>query len=238
MTEHHSPSAQTVLEKLGSKPSISEERGLEWLDTSDINIFSPGISTAGFAEIRMAQAHPLRKIIATTIDEKGLAFARQIITELGLETQIETKLENIVTGELPENFFDFVYARLILHYLSVTDLETVLQKLADSLKHDGKIFIVVRSEKNIPTDNEDITYDPNTKMTSIPHYRQDGSLRYLEVRYFHSPESIKAHLEQAGFAIISIDEYEEQLYTDFMREELSDTVDHVIEVKATKKTAI
>lgn len=68
-----------ILEELGAKPSTSEERGLAQIRGTDLTIFSPGISTAGFAEIRMAKQNPNRKIIATTIDKEGLNFARDII---------------------------------------------------------------------------------------------------------------------------------------------------------------
>lgn len=51
-----------ILKELGAKPSTSEERGLTLLRNTDLMVFSPGISTAGFAEIRMAKANSDRKI--------------------------------------------------------------------------------------------------------------------------------------------------------------------------------
>ena len=56
----------------------------------------------------------------------------------------------------------------------------------------------------------------------------------METRYFHTPESIRKHLEKANFAIKETQEYQEQLYKDFMRKELAPIVDHVIEVQAVK----
>lgn len=50
------------------KPSISEEHGINLIESKDKNILSIGISTAGFAEIEMARKNPNSHIIATTID--------------------------------------------------------------------------------------------------------------------------------------------------------------------------
>ena len=55
------------------KPSKSEKRGLKLLDPSFSNILSVGISTGGAAEINMAKKCPNAKVVATTIDEKGLS---------------------------------------------------------------------------------------------------------------------------------------------------------------------
>lgn len=234
MTQPDKPSKSDILEALGAKPSISEEHGLSLLNPDDLVVFSPGISTAGFAEIRMARANPQRKVIATTIDEKGLKFAQDVIAEVGLQTQIETKLEDLrESADYPYDYFDYIYARLVLHYLSAQDLDTVLASFHRTLKPDGRLFIVVRSKKNLPADGN-FTYDEQTKLTSIPHHRPDGQASYMETRYFHTPVSIRQHLEQAGFQISQIEEYQEQLYRDFMRQEISPNVDHVIEVLAIK----
>lgn len=225
-----------ILESLGAKPSISEEHGLSLIDQDDLVVFSPGISTAGFAEIRMAQANPLRKVVATTIDERGLKFAQEVIDEVGFQDQIETKLEDLrEAGDYPREYFDFIYARLVLHYLSAQDLDKVLANFHRTLKPDRKLFIVVRSAKNIPN-SRDIAVDEKTKLTSIPHRNAQGQVTYLETRYFHTPDSIRQHLEQASFDIKHIEEYREQLYKDFMRKEFSPNFDHVIEVQAAKST--
>ena len=57
------------------KPSKSEKRGLKLLHPNMKNILSVGISTGGSAEINIAKKCPDAKIIATTIDEKGLQFS-------------------------------------------------------------------------------------------------------------------------------------------------------------------
>lgn len=224
---------EEISESLGAKASISEEHGLSLIDQDDLVIFSPGISTAGFAEIRMAQANPHRKVIATTIDEKGLKFAQEVISKVGLSDQIETKLEDLRNSNgYPSKYFDFIYARLVLHYLSSQDLDAVLTNFHRTLKDNGKLFIVVRSAKNIP-DDKDFTVDEETKLTSILHHNDKGEIS-LETRYFHTPKSIRQHLKQAGFCINQVDEYREQLYKDFMRKELSSNLDHIIEVRAVK----
>lgn len=172
---------------MGAKPSISEEHGLALIKHDDLTVFSPGISTAGFAEIRMARSNPQRKVIATTIDEKGLAFAREVIDEVGLTDQIETRLEDLREAEgYPDNYFDFIYARLVLHYLSSQDLDAVLANFHRTLKDGGELFIVVRSAKNIPK-RDDVSFNDQTQMTSIPHYDSEGNVSYIETRYFHAP---------------------------------------------------
>ncbi|GIK83799.1 MAG: hypothetical protein BroJett025_04210 [Patescibacteria group bacterium] len=227
-------SAIEILQELGAKPSISEEHGLALLKPRDLNIFSPGISTAGFAEIRMAQSNQRRKIIATTIDQEGLLFAQKIIAEIGLDNQIDARLEDLrKVGIYPNNFFNFIYARLVLHYLPLEDLTNVLNDFFRILKPGGRLFVVVRSTKNIP-DKNDITFDPITKITSIPHKDSNGKLVFTEKRYFHTVQSITDHLKQAGFRINHREAYKEQLYSDFMRAQISDIVDHVIEVHAVK----
>ena len=225
---------EKILKNLGLKPSISEEHGLSLIGPEDESIFSPGISTGGFAEIRMAKQNPKRKIIATTIDKEGLDFAQKIIANLNLSNQIETRFEDL---REPENYqpgsFDFIYARLVLHYLSFQDLNKVLKDFYKILKENGKLFVVVRSTRNIPN-RDDITFDQKTQITSIPRYDSDGNISHIERRYFHTLESIGGHLEGAGFTINKKREYQEQLYKDFARKEPAPKMDHVIEVCASK----
>ncbi len=224
-----------ILDELGAKPSTSEERGLARIRDTDLMVFSPGISTAGFAEIRMARANPNRKIIATTIDKKGLEFAREVIRQVGLENQIETKDEDLKSEwNYPANYFDFIYARLVLHYLSAKDLDVVLAGFNKSLKPNGKIFIVVRSEKNINKNDPNNSYDPETRLTTVSYRRADGTIEGTGSRYFHTPFTIREHLKKAGLKVDEITEYQERLYKDFMRREISPREDHVIEVVANK----
>lgn len=225
-----------ILNKLGSKPSASEENGLSKLRSSDKVIFSPGISTAGFAEIRMAEVDPERKIIATTIDQKGLDFAKEVIKQTGFEHQIETKIEDL-SGEwkYSNEYFDFIYARLVLHYLSFQDLNKVLKKFYNSLKPTGKLFVVVRSIKNVNQDDPNVKFDSTTKFTTVTYYSQDGTIEGSSKRYFHTAESITSHLEDCGFIVEEIKEYQERLYKDFMRMEISPVEDYIIELLCSKK---
>ena len=73
------------------KPSESEKHGIDLIREKDINILSVGISTAGSAEIEMTKKNPSSHIVATTIDEEGLEFTRNIIEQYGLESRIELK---------------------------------------------------------------------------------------------------------------------------------------------------
>ena len=224
-----------ILRELGAKPSVSEERGLAQVRETDLMIFSPGISTAGFAEIRMARQNPSRKVIATTIDVKGLEFARDVIKQVGLEGQIETRDEDLRSEwNYPDNFFDFIYARLVLHYLSAQDLDKVLAGFERSLKPGGRTFIVVRSEKNVNKDDPNNSYDSETKLTTVSYRRKDGTVEGTGSRYFHTPESIGDHVKNAGLQIENVEEYQERLYKDFMRREVSPREDRVIELIASK----
>lgn len=203
---------------LGLKPSISEENGLKFMEDTDISIFSPGISTGGFAEIRMALANPDRKIIATTIDQKGLDYANKNIQALGLTQKIITKLQD-VTQEFPygPSTFDFIYARLILHYLSFTELDIVLTQFRKSLKSSGRIYIVVRT-----IHNPSISFYPSSQL--LPN----GP----EMRYFMDGNTLSSYLARTGFTVISLNEYQEQLYTDFMRTKQAFKKDDILEVLA------
>lgn len=126
------------------KPSISEEHGINLIESEDKNILSIGISTAGSAEIEMARKNPNSYIIATTIDNKGLEFTKSIIIQEGLQDRIELKIEDI-SKKLPynDNYFDFIYARLVLHYLDNKQLEKSLSEIYRVMKYDSKFFIVV-----------------------------------------------------------------------------------------------
>lgn len=183
----------SILDELGAKPSISEEHGLALLSKTDLNVFSPGISTAGFAEIRMAKQNKERKIVATTIDDKGLDFANEVIKQMGLGSQIETRNEDLRSSDYPENYFDFIYARLVLHYLSYSDLDNVLSMFYKSLKNNGRVFVVVRSIKNVDYNDPNITFDSNTKLTTIYYRNKEGQVDGNSVRYFHTPKSMSEH---------------------------------------------
>ena len=122
--------------------SISERNGIDLLIPIDKKIYSVGISTGGLAEIRMAQSDRKRHIIATTVDFTGA----ERIEESGLSNQIEVKIEDV--GQplpYPDSHFNYIYARLVLHYLAKDVLTSALAELYRILRTEGKIFIVVRS---------------------------------------------------------------------------------------------
>lgn len=218
--------------------SKSEENGISLLRKTDKIIFCPGVSTGGAAEIRMALGDSERKIIATTIDEEGIGKVAERVKNMGLSNQIELKLEDVRKPlSYKNNYFDFIYARLILHYLSKQDLEKVLKEFYRVLKLGGRIFIVVRSLNSPEANLEGSTYDEKTRMTTYPFYDVDGRKTDRTVtRYFHSIESISEHIAQSGFKINYVKEYQEPLYVGFMREQLSFHPSFVIEIVAKKPT--
>ena len=148
------------------KPSISEEHGINLIKEKDRNILSIGISTAGSAEIEMARRNPNSHIIATTIDARGLEFTKKIIVQEGLEDRIELRIEDI-SEKLPytNNYFDFIYARLVLHYLNNMQLEKALSEIYRVIKENGKFFIAVRSLEEWEAKLEGSTFDEKTGFT-------------------------------------------------------------------------
>lgn len=208
--------------------SLSENNGIAALSEQDLKIYSVGISTGGAAEMRMAWNCPTRRITATTIDREGAAFARKKIGEAGLLNEIEVKVEDVAKS-LPysDDYFDFIYARLVLHYLPKSDLIYALSELHRILKAKGKIFVVVRSFNNFETP---VGFDPQTGMTT---YTSQGN---TYSRHFHTEESIQDYLASSGFLIENIQSYEEQLCVDFQRKQPSPHLDKLVEAIGTKKS--
>ena len=182
----------------------------------------------------MAMSNHKRKIITTTIDEEGLGYSTANIRELGLQNQINAKIEDLTKSfPYPKNYFDYIYARLVLHYLSYQELNIVLSNLRHSLKNTGHIFVVVRSVKNLDKEKLDQQeYDSKTRLTKVYYHDENGKVIGSGIRCFHTPETIKEHLEKTGFEVIYTKEYQEQLYKDFMRTKMAPRMDHVIEIHA------
>lgn len=212
------------------QPSISEDNGIKILTQEDRNIYSVGISTGGVAEIRMVANNLERHVTATTIDPEGAEFAKNQVSKLGLLHQIHIKIED-VTKSLPyrNEHFDYIYARLVLHYLPRSALQCALKELHRILKIDGKLFVVIRSVDCLEAHSKNSTFDSDTGLTT---YFSDGN---SYSRYFHSEESIQCYLKSAGFSIKHIDSYNEQLCIDFQRTKLSKQIDTLIEVLAIPK---
>ncbi|HVZ67510.1 MAG TPA: class I SAM-dependent methyltransferase [Patescibacteria group bacterium] len=219
------------------KFSESERRGLNLLTDSDLSVYSPGISTGGIAELKMALGNKERIITATSIDDKGIDGVVDIVRVAGLEDRIKIKKED-VSEPLPyvDESFDYIYARLLLHYLPKDKLDASLKELHRVLKKGHKMFVVVRSlddpERTLPG----ATYDDKTSMTSYPFTKPDGSLDYSNMinRYFHSAGSITSHLKASGFEIEDILQHDERLYQDFGRSMISPHTSNVVEVIAAK----
>ena len=220
------------------KPSISEDHGVAFLRDTDLEIYSVGISTCGVAEIRMAQAQPGRHIIATTIDEEGLQFTLDYINEHGFSKQVEGRLED-VAQPLPydDNTFDYIYARLVLHYLTKQQLEKTLVELRRVLKDGGRLFVVVRSVTCSDAQENAVEYDSDTGLTTYTSVDPETHKSAARKRYFHTKESMTDYLQQAGFEVTHIEAYIEQLAHGFLRKRLSDNRDEVIELLATKQAS-
>ena len=203
------------------KPSTSEEHGINLITEKDLNILSIGISTAGSAEIKMAEKNRNSHIIATTIDKEGLNYTKNIIEQYGLSDRIETKLEDI-SEKMPYNdeLFDFVYARLVLHYLDNENLRKALKEIKRVMKKLGRLYIVVRSRDEWEAKLEGATYDENTGITKYPKYDTLGTdnVEYL-YRRLHTVDSLSSFLVAEGFDIKYIKEYKEQSYKDYKRTE-------------------
>ena len=213
------------------KPSISEKNGIQLVKDTFKNILSVGISTAGSAEIEMAKIAPNSHIIATTIDNDGLEFTQKIVKEKGLEKQIELKLEDI-SEKMPYNdeTFDFVYARLVLHYLDNSKLEQALKEIKRVLKTNGLFYIVVRSRNEWEAKLEGATYDEKTGITKYPVYETLGTnnVKYL-YRRLHTIDSLKEFLLKENFNIKYVKEYQEECYKDYKRTEKVEFPNTIIE---------
>lgn len=216
--------------------SISEENGLKTINCDHSRILSVGVSTGGIAEIRMIEKNPDAYVIATTIDEKGLEFSKNIIKEKGFEDKIELRIEDVSKPmSYSDEYFDFIYARLVLHYLDRNQLKNALKELRRVLRNNGNIYIVVRSTKDVAVSLPDSVYYPENGMTKHADYRTIGTSNVKYVyRSFYSEESIREYLKEAGFYIEYVKEYEEQLYSDYERKELALKPAHLLEVLARK----
>jgi len=215
--------------------SISEEHGLVAIPTGSLSIYSVGVSTAGAAEVRMAQTNPKLHIIATTIDKQGVADSQAMIKQQGLDSQIEVKLED-AAQKLPyaDNTFDYIYARLVLHYLTKQQLPEALAELRRVLKPGGTIFIVVRSTKNIDASPPRASnYDDHTGLTTYTT-RPNTEIAEVRKRFFHTPESIAQYVQDAGFTITHQEQYDERLFHDYGRTIPAQHSDDLLEVIATK----
>lgn len=209
--------------------SKSEASGLSYLKSTDLKVLSVGISTGGAAEINMAKQSSPRHIIATTIDEKGLEITSSKVEELGLSNQISLKIEDISEPlTYKENYFDYIYARLVLHYLNREKLNSTLISLHRVAKKNARLFVVVRSDQSPEAQQEDNIYDTESGLTT--YKTADGKKL---TRYFHSVASISSAIENAGWEIINKEQYDEKLNAAFDRKGFW-VENNVIEILAIK----
>ena len=193
--------------------SISENRGLALLTMTDIEILSLGISSAGIAEIRMAQQNPNRRIVATTIDEEGILFTKNLMEQHGItDKQIILKLEDI-TKPMPyaDNSFDFVYSRLCLHYVDDNATKSALKEIRRVLKPNKTAFIVVQTTESIKK-LRDPVFIKETGMTR--YTRGESEVRY---RRFYSQDDFKKVAKDSKLDIVSMCEYMELTCSDYAR---------------------
>lgn len=210
--------------------SISERNGINAIRPTDEEILSIGISTGGVAEIEMLEGNPNRHVTATTIDEKGLESTRINISNQGLSNRIAAKYEDVTKPmDYPDKHFDFIYARLVLHYLDDYNLRKALHELRRVIKTDGKFFIVVKSNNNFHLKDEGTTFDEKTGITTYPDDRGTG---VFHKRRFHTKDSITKFLNEAGFTVGNMYEYDEDLCYDYMRTEKVSQSEPVIEILA------
>lgn len=199
------------------KYSKSEKRGLKQLNASMQNILSVGISTGGSAEITMARECPNAKIIATTVDEKGLEFSIEKMSQFEEFKRIETKIEDVSKPmQYPDNTFDYVYARLVLHYLDKQQLNDALNEIYRVLKTNGILFVVARNNKEWELSKKEFIIEYNEK-TNITTYYEQWKKDKIRKRQFLSEKQIQSILLEHGFKIKSLKSYREKLYTDYER---------------------
>jgi cyclopropane fatty-acyl-phospholipid synthase-like methyltransferase len=212
--------------------SPSEQNGIEALRDTDVSVLSVGISTAGEAEMAMASMNPERHITATTLDADGAETIANVVASSEYVSQIEIRIQDVVDcmQHYAPDSFDFVYARLVLHYLSEQDLMTALIGIHAILKEKGRLFIVVRSDKSPEAQQSDNEFDPITKLTT--YISMVGT---RDTRYFHTPGTITSALRSAGFDITHIDQYDEDLSPSFARDDDIWVPNNVIEVLVAKK---
>jgi len=194
----------------------SERLGIEAIEPIAEKIYSIGISSFANAEIAIIERNPNAHIIATTIDEKGLAATVDKINSY--KDKIVCKLED-VREPLPytDAHFDFIYARLVLHYLTKQELKNTLRELRRIMKQHAKIYVVVRSVNEWELQQAGTTTDETTGMTTYYVINHETGKQETRTRRFYSTQSLQEIFEEAGFTISWCKEFEETLCHDFER---------------------
>ena len=114
-------------------------------------------------------------------------------------------------------------------------LKSALSEIYRVLNKNGKLYVVVRSINAWEAKLDGSSYDEKTGLKKHPDLRTYGTdnVKYC-YRRLHSKESIRNFLEEAGFKIEHIKEYEEYLSVDYNRKEINEKPSELIEVLAKK----
>ncbi|RLG13864.1 MAG: hypothetical protein DRN66_03405 [Candidatus Nanohalarchaeota archaeon] len=119
-----------------------------------------------------------------------------MLERIGLNNKILPRFRE-VAKEIPydNDFFDYIYARLILRYLSKNKLEHALKETYRALKSNGKLFVVVRSKKEWGANQPNSPFDKESKMLFYHVY--DLNMKTIGgffSRYFHTKQPLQTIL--------------------------------------------
>lgn len=222
----------------GMKSSLSESRFFDSLDESVENLLSVWVSTWGFWEAIFALAYPKIDITATTIDKKGLKFTAQLFEKLWVTNRIDLRLENIVQKKsCLDKSCDRIYSRLALHYLTSDELDIALSYIYQMLNDQGKVTIIVKSNKNIVLESPeaDPIYINETGQTEVTYFSEQKKMLVTKRRYYHTRETLSNHCVKAWFQIDSMREYKEKICpNDYARTKLADHESYLLEANISK----
>ena len=242
----------------------SVKKVFEVMSDKDKDVLSIGMSTGGETEMLFARLNPDRHVVATTIDSKGLELTREKIQRAGLSDRVKAIRQNVRNKmRYADNSFDFVYARLVLHYLDREGLKKALEEIRRVLKPGGKVYIVAKTG----VDDEELLwasqhpdfgenperrpqYNPVTGMTRYgtprefyPHdfvepegsrIPEDDEWLYA-YRQFLPPDILTGYLKDADFEVYSPPfTFKEQVGVDYARSALVPAKSALVSMTAVK----
>ncbi len=192
------------------------ELGLLPTDGSDI--VSLGVSAAAEDEIFFAKVTN-SKIIATTLDEKGVKIAKSKAKAAVVSDRIDFRLEDAQDRfQMDDQSAGFVYSRLMMHYLTQPQFRHVLSEIKRILKPGKKAMVVVRSTADRFARQAGASIDEITGQTTYT----DAEMAYKGVakikRLFLSEDQLKKLAEEAGLQEESASKHRERLTKDWKRE--------------------
>jgi ubiquinone/menaquinone biosynthesis C-methylase UbiE len=192
----HSKSAQQVLALLPKGPA---------------RLLSIGVG-AGEDEVAFAKLNPNLQIEATTLSQKAVELTKTLAAIENISAQIHPKVEDIRNGiREPDESMDIVYARLSLHYLTPQELRVAFREMYRVLKPEGKIIVVMKSDKDSwATDESAIRDKPVAGMTTYTDPMGNAVLS----RHFISPRSLRKYVDQSGFTVVEVKRSKEALFKD------------------------